>query len=148
MRLTLLRTENTTDGVFGRLNLPGMQSLFTCEDDWRNNQKGQSCIPAGLYLLKRTVYHKHGYEAFWVSNVPGRDRILIHPGNTEEDVEGCILVGLRQGKLWVPDEDTPTHRMTEKRAVVASREAFRRLMNKMAGVDEAELLIEWAPGLP
>jgi hypothetical protein len=147
MNLSLLRTENTSDGVFGLLKA-GTYTFVTVEDDWKDNAKGQSCIPAGTYRLRRTVFHKHGYEAFEVTGVPGRTRILIHPANTEEDIEGCIGVGLRRGHLQVRDEDDPAHPLVTKRAVVASQEAFRRFMQEMAHIDEAELLIEWGVGLP
>lgn len=145
MKLTLRRLENTEDGVFGKLFVPKdpLLVLHTMEDDWKDNQKGQSCIPTGTYLMRRTIYHKHGYETFEVTGVPNRSRILIHPANTEEDVEGCIGVGLRRGVLAVEDEDDPKHPLREKRAVVASREAFRKFMEAMAAVDEATLVVEW-----
>ena len=146
MQLHLLRTEQTEDGIFGTLKV-GAYIVHTCEDDWRDNQPSVSCIPAGSYRLHRTIYQKHGYETFEVTGVPGRSRILIHPGNTEEDTQGCILVGLRRGLLRVPDEDDPAHPMVMKRAVVASQDAFRRFMSEMAHVDEAELTVEWAVGL-
>lgn len=147
MELTLLRTETTPDGVFGLLTA-GHTQLHTVEDDWKDNQPGESCIPAGRYPLVRTTYYAGGYETFWVQDVPGRSRILIHRANTEEDVKGCIGVGLRRGTLWVADEDDPAHPMVEKRAVVASREAFAAFMREMAHVDRAELLVRWAHGLP
>lgn len=160
MKLILRRHESTEDGVFGQLFVPGMPALHTVEDDDLGNQKGVSCIPTGTYLLRRTIYHRHGYETFEVTRVPNRTRILIHPANTEEDVEGCIGIGLRRGVLTVRDEDAPggpvvragggvtpdTRPMVEKRAVVASREAFRRFMEQMKLVDEATLQVEW--GLP
>jgi hypothetical protein len=147
MQLSLLRTESTPDGVFGLLKAGGY-TFVTMEDDWKNNQPGESCIPAGTYSLHRTIFHKHNYETFEVTGVPGRSRILIHPANTEEDVEGCIGVGLRRGFVKVPDEDNPAHPLVTKRAVVASQEAFRRFMQEMAHIDEAELVVTWGSGLP
>ena len=93
MELHLVRTDLTPDGTFGRLLVPDHSVLCTCEDDWQANTPGDSCIPAGRYVLERTIYHKHGFPTFEVTGVPGRSRILIHPGNTEEDTAGCILVG-------------------------------------------------------
>ena len=146
MVLYLLRTERSPDGTFGLLRAPHLE-LHTCEDDWLGNAKGKSCIPDGTYALRRTVYIKHGYETFVVEGVPNRSRILIHPGNTEEDTQGCILVGMRRGTVMVPvDEDTGAANV-EKQAVVASQEAFRRLMRVLEGVDTATLEIAWAQGV-
>lgn len=143
-RLYLRRTMRTADGVFGRLTGSDL-SLATCEDDWEHNRPSISCIPDGTYALRRTMYYKHGYETFEVAGVPGRSRILIHPGNTEEDTAGCILVGLRVGRLWVAkDEDTSAQHVL-KQAVVSSRLAFDRLMTAWQDVDEGVLTIEWAP---
>lgn len=140
--LWLRRTARLPAGTFGRLTDSGL-SLATCEDDWRENKPSVSCIPAGRYPLRRTVYHRHGIETFEVCDVPGRSRILVHPGNTEEDTAGCILVGLRLGKLWIArDEDTG--RGGWKEAVVESRAAFARFMAALDGLDELELVIEWA----
>lgn len=145
--LTLLRTERNVDGVFGRLTGPDL-SLFTCEDDWENNARGVSCIPPGKYWLKRTVFVKHNLPTFEVTDVPGRTRILIHAGNTEEDVEGCILVGLVRGEIMVQrDEDTGAANVV-KQAVLRSKEAHARFMEYMADDNEAMLVVEWAPGLP
>jgi len=156
MRLELLREERVPDGVFGELvfidddpagpSLPHLK-LATVEDDWRDNAPRISCIPSGLYLLQRTIYEKHGYETFEVTGVSGRDRILIHKANTEEDLAGCIGIGLRRGKIRVArDEDTgESNRL--KDAVVASGEAHRQFMERMIHVDEATLEIIWVGGI-
>lgn len=141
--LTLLRSENTDDGVFGVLRgVPHLEApLYTVEEEWRNNQRRVSCIPAGKYRLVRTVYHRHGYETFEVTNVPGRTRILIHPANTEEDVEGCIGLGLRKGTMSRLDEEKKIMRV--KGAVLESKKAFALFMAAMTGINETELLVEW-----
>ncbi len=146
----ITRTEQLPDGVFGSMELPlPWPKLCTCEDDWVDNRKGISCIPAGTYTLHRSVYLKHGIEVFEVTGVPGRTRILIHPGNTEEDTEGCILVGRRRGKIMVAkDEDTGLPRVM-KEAVVDSKYAFHDIfMTAMSMVDIALLSVSWAEGLP
>lgn len=155
VQLMLERSAPTPDGVFGRLSaaaFPGNSglALVTVEDDWKDNTPGESCIPPGpghgviTYTLRRSWYHAGGYEAFEVVSVPGRSRILVHIANTEENVKGCIGVGLRMGKLLVPkDEDTGATNV-EKRAVVASAEAYRRFMEYLRDVDTATLRVAWA----
>jgi len=145
--LTLLRTSSTADGVFGLLTVGHIQ-LCTVEDDWKNNQPSESCIPAGRYKLVRTIYYHGGYETFWITNVENRSRILIHRANTEEDVKGCVGVGTRPGKFWVHDEDNPNHPMVEKQGVANSRIAHDLFMKEMEHVDVAEINILWAHGLP
>lgn len=95
VQLLLERFAYTDVGTFGRLYLGGL-TLFTCEDPWRENATGKSCIPEGLYTIGPDRYHKHAYDCYGVRDVPGRSRILIHKGNSDEDTEGCILVG----NLW------------------------------------------------
>lgn len=145
--LILTRTEQSPDGTFGTLVLSN-QEWCTCEDDWLNNVPRTSCIPAGTYTLVRSIWHKHGIETFEVTGVPGRSRILIHYGNTEEDVEGCILVGNRIGELVVKRDEDTGELNKRKQAVVDSRNAFSRLMASLGSEDTHTLLIRWAAGLP
>lgn len=151
--VTVLRDQNTNDGVFGVMLVPGRvrgvaaASFFTMEDDWRFNAAGKSCIPEGDYTLVRTIFHRHNIETFEITGVPGRHRILIHVANTEEDVEGCMGLGLRRERIEVRDEDDPTHPRVMKRAVLESGVAFHRFMEAMMGLDRWPIQIRWAPGL-
>ena len=129
--VTLTRTVRNADGVFGVLRMPGFVCV-TAEEQDLGNARNVSCIPAGSYELRRTTYHKHGYPTYEVAGVPGRSRILIHPGNTEEDSQGCILLGLRPGKLRVRDEDSG--HLELKHAVLSSQAAFARFMAAMKGI--------------
>lgn len=146
--ITLTRELQHPDGTFGQWVQPGCALLYTMEDDWLQNAKGKSCIPAGDYTLQRTIFHRHNLETFEVMNVPGRTRILIHPANTEEDVEGCIGLGLQIRQLKVAkDEDTGALDVLKK-AAVSSKQAFNTWMWSMQGYDNAVLLVRWAHGLP
>lgn len=82
----------------------------------------------GRYKLAPRLSPKFG-RTWQVKDVPGRDQILIHAGNTQKDTHGCILVGLQFGIL------------DKEPAVLASRSAFGKFMDLMAGQTEAELLI-------
>lgn len=92
MKVVLHRNENTDDGVFGVLSVDGKPVCVTLEEKWRNNIKQNSCIPAGSYTVSK--YSGTKYQDVWiVENVPGRDAILIHWGNTNDNTAGCILAG-------------------------------------------------------
>jgi hypothetical protein len=72
--------------------------VFQCtslELPWRNNLPDISCIPTGLYYVKKTNSPKFGSDTFEVMAVPGRKYIRIHPGNFTRQIEGCILLGER-----------------------------------------------------
>lgn len=148
MMIHVLRVERVPDGVFGRMLVPGHEVLWTVEDDWKDNEPGESCIPAGQYRLERSFYHKKGYEAFEICDVPGRERILIHKANTEEDVKGCIGLGTRLGPIRVEKDEDTGKKNVVKKGVVSSAIAFQKFMTWMEHYDEAEILIEWEDGLP
>lgn len=58
----------------------------------KDNQKRISCIPKGIYKVKKRVSKKYGTH-FHILDVPNRSFILIHHGNYHTDILGCILCG-------------------------------------------------------
>ncbi|CAN5428411.1 hypothetical protein BH09BAC1_BH09BAC1_27790 [soil metagenome] len=56
-------------------------------------------------LIKASELEKHKswtndwrqHEAIWILDVPAYQFILIHPGNTHEDTDGCLCVGSKPG---------------------------------------------------
>lgn len=94
MMLTLKRIASRDDGTFGVLLADGAPFAVTLERPWRDNRKGESCIPSGAYTCVRVNSPKFGIT--WiVRDVPGRSEILFHAGNTFADSHGCILVAER-----------------------------------------------------
>uniref|UniRef100_A0A6M3KD62 DUF5675 domain-containing protein n=1 Tax=viral metagenome TaxID=1070528 RepID=A0A6M3KD62_9ZZZZ len=82
--------------VFDDLDL--IYDCRTLELPDKGNRKNISCITAGIYdCVKRssTKFGKH----FWVTNVAGRELILVHPLNFFTQTEGCIGVGRWQADL-------------------------------------------------
>ena len=90
------------DGTAGVLTVEG-RSFATVEKPWKNNQPFVSCIPEGNYQAKS--YSSMRFPDTWeIEDVEGRTYILIHAGNSPEDVEGCIAIGLSEGNrdpLWI-----------------------------------------------
>jgi hypothetical protein len=153
MKARLIRFADSPDGVFGFLILRDDQGkevarFATIEDDWQNNAPSVSCIPDGTYTCKPSKWHAKGdVDVFQITGVPHRDRILIHYGNTEEDVKGCVVVGKDFSALQVRDEDRPGNPVRNKWCVIDSRIAFKELMALLAGVESFSLTIVWGqPG--
>jgi len=98
MKVELIRVASNEYGTFGVLTLDNLVQCVTCEDEWKGNQNNISCIPEGTYKVVPHTGTK--YKGVWrLEGVPGRSAILIHNGNTEDNTEGCILVGSRFGML-------------------------------------------------
>lgn len=136
--MKLIRTETSDEGTFGVL-MYDRRYLFTGELPWRNNERGQSCIPAGLYQVFMRTSPRFG-RCYEIQDVPGRTHILLHNGNWCGDdvlgfkthVDGCVLVGLSRGVL------------SGQRAVFASRRARHRLEAEMGGAPfELEIVEEY-----
>lgn len=121
-KLTLKRINSSSECVLGVLELDDKEVCKTLELPWCDNQKGISCIPAGEYKLSPYPSSRFG-EVYIVQDVPNRTGILIHTGNTADDIEGCILVGDSYGKL------------NGKKAVLNSRQAFN-LLKETLGEEE------------
>jgi len=76
----------------GALNIDG-EIICTLENPWTDNKPFVSCIPQGCYKVAWRESPSKGW-CWRLHNVPDRDHILIHKGNTEKDTQGCILVGM------------------------------------------------------
>jgi Family of unknown function (DUF5675) len=130
MDIILHRTEETADGVFGILTDSfGSQLAVTIEhayDSGHGDGSFTAKIPAGEYTCQRRHSPHFGFDVFEVLDVPNCTFIEIHPGNTEKDSEGCILLGsFRQGN-----------------DILESRKAFDAFMAKQINVDKFTLTVE------
>lgn len=149
MNAMLLRFADSPFGVFGWWVLfddRGQRLAYwpTLEDDWRDNKRNISAIPTGAYECVRVQSPRFG-DTFEIVRVSGRSKILAHWGNTEEDTEGCVILGKRFGMLTVRDEDR-AGRTTSKWAVLDSRAAFAEFRAATAGLQRFQLTVDWAIG--
>lgn len=101
---------------------------LTLERPWRDNQRGISCIPTGAYVCGRVSSPKFGMT-FQVLNVSGRQEILFHKGNIQEDSHGCILVGERFEPLY------------GEPGILSSQEGFDEFLRIVAKVNDFNLYI-------
>lgn len=155
MQLTLYRHAYLPTVTRGRLYASSL-ILPTLEEPWRPNPDGPggssvdrgqlaSCIPDGNY---RVIPHRRGKDGadVWAlvnvdlgvyyrdTDIPdgqkwGRSFVLIHRGNTTNDIEGCILVGMEFGRLAGLD------------AVLNSGDAIRELQAVLGHTEEHFLRI-------
>ena len=126
--LTLTRDRCSEWATLGRLSIGGEAVCHTLERPWLENKRRVSCIPVGEY--HGAVQHSPRFQA-WLPellDVPGRDQILIHAGNTADDTEGCILVGLE--------------RHDHEDRIMQSRAALALVSKLLAGCDGFTLTVE------
>jgi hypothetical protein len=137
--LRLKRAPSAPYGTVGALlREDGSRVAWALELPWRDNVRGESCIPAGRYLCVDRLSPKFG-RAYEVVGVPGRSNILVHAGNhagrpsppLESDVLGCVLLGTYLGTL------------RGQLAVLVSRPAVAAFRREMAG-QPFWLEVSWA----
>lgn len=99
----IIREASSSIGTRGELvDSAGNHLCYTLELPWKDNQRNISCIPKGTYGVVR--HNGTKYKNVWrLLDVPNRSGILIHAGNTKADIQGCILVGLREYSQGVLD---------------------------------------------
>ncbi len=96
INLLIIRDTFTDVSTLGQLFLNGERFCDTLELPWKDNQKRISCIPEGEYKVRIRVARESAsrdYVHLLVQEVPSRDYILFHRGNSAKDTRGCILVG-------------------------------------------------------
>lgn len=151
MNANLIRVAYLPDVTLGWLFV-GSLRFATLEEGWAPDPDGpggqrreaglrESCIPDGVYDLRPhfTTKYPLGVWHFVNPNLGvyqpggrpsgqkwGRDAVLIHSGNTVDDIEGCVLVGKRHGTATGPDGRS-------RHAVFESRNALELLRAALGG---------------
>ncbi|HJG19173.1 DUF5675 family protein [Odoribacter splanchnicus] len=119
--LILIREHCFTDRTLGTLIFGSRLFVLTLEPPYfppehtRHNSK-KTAIPFGTYRLKFSFSPRFNSMKLYVSDVPRRSGIIIHPGNLPADTAGCILPGL----------DLRNGALTDSRAAVARIEQTAR----------------------
>lgn len=95
MKLQLVREIAADHCTVGKLLIEMQFKWWTLEDRLHDGPKipGDTCIPAGTYQIVITPSARFNRPLPLLLNVPNFTGIRIHPGNTQADTKGCILVG-------------------------------------------------------
>lgn len=132
MELTLNRQPSWHETTLGVLFVDGECECFSLEDQVRHAAKvpGATAIPAGRYPVRITWSPKFQRDMPEICDVPDFEGIRIHPGNSAEDTEGCVLVGTD---------------VSDAQHIINSRVAFDRLFAKLRAA-EGEIWIDVRDG--
>lgn len=127
MNIDVIRGKSSAKSTIGRLLIDGVFECWTLEDVVRPVKIAhETAIPAGTYKVIIDMSNRFQRLLPLLLDVPGFAGIRIHPGNTDHDTDGCILVGQSQA----PD------------FVGSSRKAFDALFAKMQQADYITLTIK------
>ena len=126
--LLLIRDTFTDKSTIGKLYFDGEFYGHTLELPWKDNEKRVSCIPKGVYEVKKrhTEASKYKYEHLHILDVDNRELILMHIGNYPKNSKGCILLGNTRALNFVGE----------------SRKAFYKLMYDLGSFEKIELIIK------
>lgn len=146
MNLRLTRHDFRRDGIFGELvTEEGELVASTLEHAYPGYGPASEWVPkvaVGTYRCVRGIHNTRGrvakglppFETFMLEDVPSFqgsavDGILIHPGNRDDDSEGCLILGhivKSNSGVWL---------------LANSRETFKDFMDMQDGLSSFLLLI-------
>ena len=104
INLLIIRDTFTEESTVGELFLNGERMCDTLELPYINNERNISCIPEGEYKVRLRLARESAtrdYLHLLVQDVPNRDWILFHRGNSAKDTSGCVLVGFASKQDYV-----------------------------------------------
>ena len=150
----LTRDETSDQGTFGTLRTDRGFECRIMELPWRNNAKGESCIPDMACEFRwRTDSPKHGacYEMVPDAEAPDRTNIQIHAANLAGDaamgyvkqLDGCLAPG---AAVVTFKAGTPPAGAKDQRGVAASKATLRELETHL-GHEPFQLKMAWGPGI-
>lgn len=103
--MSLIKVErfiHKKDWTISKVYVDGKLFCYAIEDEKRDVKvKGETRIPDGIYELGTRWSPKfsstYNHDMIWVKNVPNFEFILIHWGNTDDDTDGCLILGDKIG---------------------------------------------------
>jgi len=142
MKNKLIYTHSRADGIFGEFffegsELPFCVTLAHAYETPPGSGRYLPKVPSGTYTCRRGMHtlghppHQHVLETFEILGIPGHSGLLFHPGNDNNDSEGCTLLGksIVKGVEWI---------------IVLSKVTFNTWSDILADKDEFELEVRYA----
>ena len=125
MKLTVERRWPRAEYTIDVLFINGDRFCEILEDPIRDKKiKGVTAIPAGTYKIDMETVSPRFKNRAWavpykgklprLLDVPGYEGVLIHPGNTAADTDGCLLPGNNREKGKVLDSQTRFHQLMKE----------------------------------
>ena len=133
MKLKVERRWPRDGYTIGILFIDGVRFCETLEDTVRQGKKvkGKTAIPAGTYRVRMDTVSPKFKSRAWAAPyggivprleaVPDFEGVLIHPGNTAADTDGCILVGNNRVKGKVLDSQLRYRQLMDDHLIPATR---------------------------
>lgn len=110
---------------------------ISLERGWRDNEKGVSCIPKGVYNVELEWSPKFKQDLWEIKGVPRRSECKFHVSNFWKQLNGCIALGRRPTDI---DGDG-------YRDVTSSKSTMADFHKALKGHKRALLMITAEPGL-
>jgi len=117
--IVLVRKYQKSDYTIGVLSRDGVRLCNILEPPVNGTHHGVTAIPGGTYEIdletvspkfKNRVWAKpYGGKVPTLMDVPGRSRVLMHPGTTVNDTDGCLIPGLNRKVGKVLDSQKTFH---------------------------------------
>lgn len=94
MNIHVIRNPSSAKSTIGKMMVDGVFECYTLEDVVRPVKiQNETAVPAGTYKVIINQSNRFKRLLPLLIDVPGFVGVRIHPGNTAENTEGCILVG-------------------------------------------------------
>lgn len=121
MEIRVIRKHKNAESTIGELFIDGVFFCYTCEDTDRGLQQnmtledikakkihGKTAIPAGRYAVALSMSNRFQKYLPELINVPGYAGVRIHSGNTAEDSDGCLLLGIANPQFTIVQDSRNT----------------------------------------
>lgn len=111
MEIKVTRRKEGLNSTLSTMDAFGFISLYVLEDKDRRltadmpleqireiKVPGRTAIPVGRYKVDITYSNRFKRQMPILIGVPGFTGIRIHAGNTHQNTDGCLLLGLKHGQ--------------------------------------------------